>query len=101
MKFLLDLFSNPDGSGSTKRTAGQVVLAATLTMVFAFSTHPSYEFTVGALLTFAGGLFGMSSYDYSTYMKKSPEQQLTPQPNIQPNIQPIVNPNELQQPPVM
>ena len=98
MKFLLDLFSNPDGSGSTKRTAGWIVLAATLTMVFAFSTHPSYEFTVGALLTFAGGLFGMSSYDYSTYMKKGTEaQQSIPQPNVQP----IVNPNELQQPPVM
>jgi hypothetical protein len=98
MKFLLDLFSNPDGSGSTKRTAGWIVLAATLTMVFAFSTHPSYEFTVGALLTFAGGLFGMSSYDYSTYMKKGTEAQ---QPIPQPNVQPIVNPNELQQPPVM
>ena len=70
IKFLKDLFSNPDGTGSTKRTAGQIVLLATLVLVFVFKTHPAYEFSVGALLTFAGGLFGLSSYDYSTFLKK-------------------------------
>lgn len=76
MKFIKDLFSNPDGSGSTKRTAGQIVLFATLILVFAFSTHPAYEFSVGALLTFAGGLFGLSSFDYQTFMKKENNPQI-------------------------
>lgn len=75
-KFLKDLVSNPDNSGSTKRTAGWIVLLATLVLVFVFPTHAAYEFSVGALLTFAGGLFGLSSYDYQTFMKKD-ENKLT------------------------
>lgn len=68
-QFIKDLFSNADGSGSTKRTAGQISLFACLIVIFFFKTHPAYEFTVGTLLTFASGLFGLSSYDYLTFIK--------------------------------
>ena len=53
-----------------------MVLIATLVLVFVFPSHAAYEFSVGALLTFAGGLFGLSSYDYQTFMKKD-ENKLT------------------------
>lgn len=74
LKYLKDLVSNPDGTGSTKRSAGQLVLISTLVIIFIFPTHPAFEFSVGALLTFAGGLFGLSSYDYSTFIKKETNQ---------------------------
>ena len=64
------MVSNPDGTGSTKRSAGQLVLISTLVLVFIFPNHVAFEFSVGALLTFAGGLFGLSSFDYQTFMKK-------------------------------
>lgn len=76
IKFLKDLVSNPDGTGSTKRSAGQIVLIATLVLVFVFPTHAAYEFSVGALLTFAGGLFGLSSLDYNNFLTKEKEKQI-------------------------
>jgi hypothetical protein len=72
-QFIKDLFSNPDGSGSTKRTAGWVTLWAVLILIFGFPTHEQFQFAVGGLLTFASGLFGLSSWDYQTYKKNNNE----------------------------
>lgn len=73
-KFLKDLVSNPDGSGSTKRTAGQVLMAAAFVIIFFIPTHPAYEFSVATLLGLVAGVFGLSSFDYSQYIKDKEKQ---------------------------
>ena len=69
-KFLKDLVSNPDNSGSTKRTAGQILMIAAFVVIFFIPSHPAYEFTVATLLGLVAGVFGLSSFDYSAYINK-------------------------------
>lgn len=77
-QFIKDLFSNPDGSGSTKRTAGQISMLAAFIIIFFIQNHPAYEFSVATLLGLVAGVFGLSSFDYSAYIKKDNENK-TPQ----------------------
>lgn len=72
-EFIKDLFRNPDGSGSTKRTAGQILMLAAFVIIFFIPNHPAYEFTVATLLGLVAGVFGLSSFDYSAYIKKNDE----------------------------
>lgn len=69
-KFLKDLVSNPDGSGSTKRTAGWVLMGAAFIIMFFIPNHPAYEFTIATLLGLVAGVFGLSSFDYSAFINK-------------------------------
>lgn len=72
-KFIKELFSNPDNTASTKRTAGWIMLFSTLALGFygVWSSTEAGVFDV-VFLTFTTsfmGLFGISSIDYNTYVK--------------------------------
>lgn len=72
-QFIHDLFANPDGSGSTKRTAGWLLLFVAIAVgvwLGLTSDSETVQLVVfGSLL--AGGLaaFGISSADTASYFK--------------------------------
>jgi len=74
IQFLKDIFSNPDGSGSTKRTAGWVLLACSILVGFAglfFSPNIIFfDAVFFGFLTTATSMIGLSSFDYSSFINK-------------------------------
>lgn len=56
-------FKDHLGQDSSKRLVAIVFSAAVLLLIFAFASHAHYEFTLGAMLGFIGGLFGVTAYE--------------------------------------
>ena len=88
LKFLKDLFSNPDGTGSTKRTAGWLLLICAVIVGFSglfFSPNALFfDVVFFGFLTTATSLFGLSSYDYLSFIKNPNSKQnetIIPGPN--------------------
>lgn len=75
LKFIKELFSNPDGSASTKRTMGWMLMISALVIIFALPTHVAFEFVVTALLSTAVGSLGLSTIDYNYFLKDKTNQQ--------------------------
>lgn len=73
MKFIKELFSNPDGTASTKRTAAWIMLFATLFLgIYGVWSNTNAGVFDVVFLTFTSsfmGLFGFSSIDYATFVK--------------------------------
>lgn len=73
MKFIKELFSNPDGTASTKRTAAWLMLFSTMVLgfygVWASSTAGVFDVVFLTFTSSFMGLFGISSIDYNTYVK--------------------------------
>lgn len=72
-QFIIDLFANPDGSGSTKRTAGWIMLiiGCFLGCYFAFSSDSEtvHLIVFGTFITGGLAAFGISSKDTMEYFK--------------------------------
>jgi len=76
MKFLKELFSNPDGTASTKRTMGWLLIISTLVLIFVFPTHQAYEYSITALLSTAVGALGLSTVDYQSFIKNESDKKI-------------------------
>lgn len=48
---------------SSKRLIAIVFSAAVLLLIFAYASHAHYEFTLGAMLGFIGGLLGITAFE--------------------------------------
>jgi hypothetical protein len=76
IKFIKDIFSNPDGSGSTKRTAGWLLLACSIVIGFSgvflgnVVNAVYFDAVFFGFLTTATSMFGLSSFDYSSFINK-------------------------------
>lgn len=74
MKFIKELFSNPDGTGSTKRTVGWILIICAITTGFSglwFTVNTAlFDMIFCGFLTTGAGMFGMSSFDYLNFLKK-------------------------------
>lgn len=89
MKFLKEVFSNPDGSGSSKRVIGGVlILTAIITgcigMFFTVNTAVFDTVFIG-FLTAGMTAFGMSSFDTNTYFSNLGNKNQSAMPNM-PNM---------------
>lgn len=69
LKFIKELFSNPDGSASTKRTMGWMLMISALVIIFVIPNHVAFEFVVTALLSTAVGSLGLSTIDYNYFLQ--------------------------------
>lgn len=56
-------FEDHLGQKSSKRLIAIVFSAAVLVLIFAYASHAHYEFTLGAMLGFIGGLLGVTAYE--------------------------------------
>lgn len=74
MKFLKELFSNPDGTASTKRTMGWMLMISALVIIFLIPTHVAFEFVVTALLSTSVGSLGLSTIDYNYFLQDKSKQ---------------------------
>lgn len=76
MKFLKELFSNPDGTASTKRTMGWLLIISALVLIFVFPNHSAYEYSITALLSTAVGALGLSTVDYQSFIKNESDKKI-------------------------
>lgn len=107
-QILTDMVCNPDGSGSTKRTAGWVLTLSSF-IFGVICTHTGVVdqgiFSTVFVTAFTGGLgcFGLSSVDTRSYfdaMKSAPgAQQAVSPPAPQTPAQPSVEIGDLSNPP--
>lgn len=96
-KFIMELFSNPDGTGSTKRTAGWLLILFSILIgsVGVFTHYVNTDvFSIVFLSFLTGGLsaFGLSSFDTKTYFNNIGTNIKNIIPNIPDNNDPMIPP---------
>ena len=73
MKFIKELFSNPDGTGSTKRTAGWLLIFISILVggvgLFITPISSAFDIIFISFLSSALSCFGLTSIDYRNFIK--------------------------------
>jgi hypothetical protein len=76
-KFLKQMIDNPDGSYSSKRVAGWIMMFHFITMCYLDKAEHIVTLSLGAVI----GFWGLTSIDYKSYLNNKP----LPDPNTPSN----------------